>query len=315
MLSDEVREEAEILAAGMDLHSRERFARMLRVDDRRFIRWKFNDGDGGVCLYETIGMAMGIVGQDGHTPGTALVESLLDRLNSLPSMINKTCTVTPLISAWDSGTLDRSTLADIFDPRPKEDDVLPPRFVKAFTGDLRLMTPDQMARAFAGDDAANLRRVIRNNPGLLEPVQFYGRSIRLDEPLVVCEPNHSPPDCGRVSYQALSRWKKAETTRITAYRASEKLVRICGGTRLIKPRQESHDLGVSSIYTHYAVDSPELLEGWLSEDQYGDTERGEKRPDARMGERIIEFCGAYPKERIEALVELAQEEGRTIELW
>lgn len=306
--------EAELLRQALSPVSRHRLGRMLRNRNRTLARGIWSNDAGDACLYEAAArMLPQFASLD--KPSLGLYFSLWREIQEIKKTSPHEYKTSPLIDAWDQGLVDYDALAEIFDPTPKEDDVLPPRMVSAFTGQVRFMDKADAAQAYANGDWANLNRILRGNKGLLEQFEFYGRALpRLDEPIHIHKPGEST-DAARISYLGIQRWNHAATNKLTAIRASEKLINIYGGTRVRVRGHESHDLMVARVFARYGADSPDLIEQWLSEDQYGETDIGEKRPDARMGDRIIEVVGAYPKSRVEALVELADEEGKVLELW
>lgn len=144
--------------------------------------------------------------------------------------------------------------------------------------------------------------------GWLATAKVIAESIEVTSAVTTWAPPDPAPDFGKIAWQLQSRWQK-QFREIRVFFASRFGANQFGGTssgRLKKPKQATHDLGVSSVYLSFCLNRPGDANAWLGEDIYAGSRRGQVLPDAMLFEGksttpylAIEFGGAYKKERLE----------------
>lgn len=150
--------------------------------------------------------------------------------------------------------------------------------------------------------------------------------IQLDAPVIVWEPSSPSPDFGKASYRLQSRWCDSPV-RTLCVSASELAARQHGGfcTRLPRAVELTHDIHLSQVFLTYRSRHPELIKHWVFEEQIKSERRrspsppGEKLPDVVLrldnGLRVIEFGGAYGKEKLKAFHEYCLHNSLPYEVW
>lgn len=121
-----------------------------------------------------------------------------------------------------------------------------------------------------------------------------------------------PGDADEISYKLLKRWFRQPTTIITCYRASRECHGIFGGRRKKLGVSAAHDLGLSSVYLSLVIDR--MADGWRLDDSRFLSPRT-KRPDAFLGETLVDFGGCYTARRIRQLHTIACDWGRPLQIF
>lgn len=122
----------------------------------------------------------------------------------------------------------------------------------------------------------------------------------------------SEKDPAVISYELMKRWRRHRTMLITCYRASKECHGIFGGKRMKLGVSAAHHIGVASVYIWLATQK--AVEGWRLEDSRFLSPRT-KRPDAFLGDILIDFGGCYSVRRIWELADIAQDWGRPLQIW
>jgi hypothetical protein len=146
--------------------------------------------------------------------------------------------------------------------------------------------------------------------------------LRLKEPVVRWSPGEPEPEFAGASYRLQSRWTEPFIS-VTCFMATRRAGRISGGSggRRSRTSEQTHDIHLAGVFLHYRSCAPELVSKWSSEARIlrGRDTRREKLPDAMMvdgnSRRVIEFGGAYSREKIESFHAYCLNEDLPYEIW
>ncbi len=198
--------------------------------------------------------------------------------------------------------------------------------LNTLTHDVRALTLNQIARtwwnnSFSGRAAARYRlaRLVERKLVQIMTVVTHPE-LPISEPVCVWAPGDSEPEFGKIAYLLQRRWTKA-VERLPVYVATQRAARLMGGFggRLKQPLQATHDLHVAAVFLLRRKQHGKGAFGWLLEDVIAHERRGEKLPDAVIrdgkSELVIEFGGAYRKERVRKVHEDCAERGLPYEIW
>ena len=130
--------------------------------------------------------------------------------------------------------------------------------------------------------------------------------LELARPVYCWQPGAITPNFGAASYQLKSRWTEPPMATPAVIATKQAGARLGGsGGRYPRPTEQTHDLHLAAVFLRFRLLEPELASAWISEETFrkGLAERrGEKVPDAVIrtasGDRVIEFGGAYGKEKL-----------------
>jgi hypothetical protein len=193
---------------------------------------------------------------------------------------------------------------------------------------VRVLTLDQVARtwwaAVAQPEAGAQRRLreleragwVHNFTVVAHP------EIPLLHPVASWHPGAVSPDFSTIAYELRSRWRLS-VTPVNCVIASTKAGRHFGGHGGRFPRQteQTHDIHLAAVYLHIRSATPHLARHWESEAEIVE-QRGnvsEKLPDAILalptGKRVIEFGGAYAKEKLQAFHQYCAQNELPYEVW
>ena len=191
---------------------------------------------------------------------------------------------------------------------------------------VRMLSLDQVGKTWWGSTrhaTANASRRLAEleRRGLVTRMQAMAHELpELAEALFVWRPGRAAPDFAGLAYQLESRWSSPlrPTVLVSATRSAAAWLGGEGGRR---PRQSeiSHDLGLASLYLRLRLGEPERAAAWVPEDLFVPDELDGFIPDAivREGEKptLIEFAGAYKKERLQKLHASCERAALPYELW
>jgi hypothetical protein len=175
---------------------------------------------------------------------------------------------------------------------------------------------DNRLRQLAADDLLEIRRA----PAHPE--------LPLEEPVVTWALGEGTPDFGSVSYKLQARWS-AHPILTPCVSATKKATRLFGGHGGRGPRdvERTHDIHMARVFLLYRIRRPEVLPGWVFEEQIKAerklerrrAEYGEKLPDVVLREgsssRVVEFGGAYNKDKLTAFHGYCKEYSFPYEIW
>lgn len=146
--------------------------------------------------------------------------------------------------------------------------------------------------------------------------------LEITSPAAVWERGDEVPNFGQVSWALKSRWVKPPT--LTSFVIATHLAgNYFGGKggRHPRPTEWTHDLHMSGVFLRFRQHHPELVPYWLSEDAIRKEAggRGVKIPDALIRtknfERVIEFGGAYGKNKLKDFHAFCEGRGLAYEIW
>lgn len=156
-------------------------------------------------------------------------------------------------------------------------------------------------------------------------VTFSGIShpeLPLQKPVATWSPGTPEPAFGQISYRLQSRWAlpPVATKYVTATRTAR---RHFGGAkgRLPRERELTHDIHLAAVYLRLRHENPSAAQQWISDEtiqeQRGHTR--EKLPDAILnlpsGRLVIEFGGAYGKEKLQGFHDYCEQQALPYEIW
>jgi hypothetical protein len=138
-------------------------------------------------------------------------------------------------------------------------------------------------------------------------------------PVVAWRPGCEQPDFSKASHQLRSRWKlpgKA-TKCIIASKAAGRMFGGHGG-RYPRESEETHDLHLAAVYLRYRLNHPALCSSWIHEEEMK-RDRKQQRgrvPDAVINKtKVVEFGGAYKKEKLLSFHKFCETRGLEYEVW
>lgn len=145
----------------------------------------------------------------------------------------------------------------------------------------------------------------------------------LTRPVITWQPHDPAPDLGAASYQLQSRWKESARATPAVIATASAGHRMGGwGGRFPRQSEQSHDLMMGALYLQYRqLLSPAIITAqWISEEGLRQQKQaGEKLPDAilrtPLGDRVIEFGGAYSREKLRLFHDYCREKALPYELW
>ena len=199
---------------------------------------------------------------------------------------------------------------------------------------VRVLTIPQIARTWwataknpAGATEQHLRSLVAE--GLLDIERAPAHpEIELKAPVLSWGLDQPNPEFGPVSYKLQSRWTfHPELTPCVS--ATRKAANRFGGYASRPPRQveRTHDIHMGQVFLFYRANEPELLKFWVFEEQIKaerkrartESSHGVKLPDAILrapaGTRVVEFGGAYSKEKLQAFHAYCKENHFPYEVW
>lgn len=204
------------------------------------------------------------------------------------------------------------------------------QILQALCVSVRLFTLEQVAHHW-WLKSSNRLATARRRMGLLGRVGYLSKQQVLAAPLpsmqtpiLSWKPGEAEPDHGAIAWRLQSRW--TQSARMTsAYMATPRASQIFGGKAkgyLKQEYQASHDLGVAQMYLYVLSRAPKLASAWIGEDVLAPYRKGQKLPDAVISaspsERpllVLEFGGAYDRERVQAFHADCRDRGLPYQLW
>jgi hypothetical protein len=204
----------------------------------------------------------------------------------------------------------------------------------ALTKRVRVLSIPQIARTW-WKDAADSERVASNRLRTLQAEKLVHierlpahPELLLEGPAATWWPGDAAPDFSALSYRLQSRWKRHPV--LTACVSASKLAanRFGGyGGRPPRAVERTHDVHMAQVYLLYRTRNPELVRHWVFEEQVKAERRrekrapiwGEKLPDAfirsEAGIRVVEFGGAYNKDKLTAFHGYCKDHLFSYEIW
>lgn len=200
-------------------------------------------------------------------------------------------------------------------------------WLEVLTLRVRFLSLAQMARTWwedspAGRANAKARLQILARAGLITFFRVMAHpEINLVRPVYAWQPGQAEPNFGAASYRLQSRWRQTAVTTpcVMASRAAGQRFGGHGG-RLPRQSEQTHDLHLGALFLQYRQWHPALMRYWIFEERLREEKSaGEKLPDALWrlpeGERVIEFGGAYSKDKLARFHEHCAEKGLPYEMW
>lgn len=201
--------------------------------------------------------------------------------------------------------------------------------LRALTLSVRLFSYDQARGHWWPDDetGALARRRFRQlaENGWLSRAAVMSRPLpKLEQPIRRWSPGLARPDFGADAWQAQNRWTGA-AQKVSVIVAADKASLTWTGKKARGIRQGfqlTHDLGMAEVFLRFRGNRPELAARWQGEERLASRRRGKKLPDAVIvgetdwpPELVIEFAGAYGKDRLQKFHTFCEREAIAYELW
>jgi hypothetical protein len=154
---------------------------------------------------------------------------------------------------------------------------------------------------------------------------FYAEAhpeISLPAPIISWQRGAAPPDFSGASYRLQNRWTRpaVSTACVIATAQAGRLFGGYGG-RFPRESEETHDIHVAAVYFRLCEENRDAARHWISEELIRQRRgyQGEKLPDAlidRPGDRkVVEFGGAYKKDKLERFHNYCAELELSYEVW
>jgi hypothetical protein len=155
--------------------------------------------------------------------------------------------------------------------------------------------------------------------------------IQIEAPVAIWNLGQPEPDFGAVCYQLQSRWHQHPvlTPCVSASRTAADRFGGYGG-RPPRSVERTHDIHMAQVFLRFRDRQPETVADWVFEEQVkserklagrrsAPSQPGEKLPDAflrsQSGTRVIEFGGAYGKDKLIAFHGYCKEHSFPYEIW
>ena len=197
----------------------------------------------------------------------------------------------------------------------------------ALTLRVRFLSLAQIARTWWSEasqpEAAALARIkLLRRAGLLQPFHAMAHpELALVAPIILWQPGEAVPNFGAASYQLISRWTQTVIATPSVIATSGAGNRFGGsGGRFPRQSEHTHDLHMGALFLQFRQRFPNLMPYWISEERLREEKSaGEKLPDALLrtpdSARVIEFGGAYRKEKLARFHEHCAGNLLPYELW
>lgn len=202
--------------------------------------------------------------------------------------------------------------------------------VRTLCLNVRLISVSQAAETWwepteagQGNARRRLRRLAESGLVALTTVIAHPVSALL-APVVSWSPGDPEPNCGAVAWQLQRRWRDPVRST-TTYLATRRAASLFGGRangKLKHRYQATHDLGVTAIYLQLKRTRPDLAEHWIGEDLLAPYRRKQKLPDAVVADHpgttpslVLEFGGAYDKQRVKDFHHDCERRALAYEIW
>lgn len=191
---------------------------------------------------------------------------------------------------------------------------------------VRMLSLEQVARTWWGSTRnattnATRRLAALEGRGLVRRMPAMAHELPgLEEALLTWKPGERTPDLAAIAYRLERRWSSPLRPAVLVA-ATREAGSWLGGGGGRKPRESeiSHDLGLAALYLRFRGKEPGRAAAWVPEDLFDPGELEGFIPDAvvREGDRptLIEFAGAYKKERLQKLHASCERASLPYELW
>lgn len=161
--------------------------------------------------------------------------------------------------------------------------------------------------------------------GFINPSRVLACELpSIDNPIATWFPGQPELDFGAIAWQLQSRWKSPPQLQ-SVFLASPKAAKLFGGKakgKLKRQYQATHDLGVAQMYLQVHAHRPHLIREWIGEDVLAPFRQQQKLPDAIISRSplanptlVLEFGGAYDKQRIAEFHRDCEQRSLPYEIW
>lgn len=199
--------------------------------------------------------------------------------------------------------------------------------IDTLTSRVRILSSEQLAETWFASHRRSAPRVLSRlhaRRWLEQRTVLCRPQLALNAPVCCWQAGEPMPDLGAVAYQLQRRWTQA-VVPTTIFRATPRARALFGGHqggRWPRTAELSHDVNLAGVFLWYREHRPLASKHWVSEVQlYAEGGgKGARLPDAviRPGgavERVVEFGGAYGKQKLVALHHELAEKYPAYEIW
>ena len=189
--------------------------------------------------------------------------------------------------------------------------------LSALTLRVRVFTVLQIARTWPRT-VARLRR-LEDARLIFSFVTVAHPELPLLRPVASWQAGCGAPDFAKASYELRSRWRLPGTATkcIIASQAAGRMFGGHGG-RYPRESEETHDIHLAAVYLRYRLSCPALCASWVHEEEIK-RDRKQRRgrvPDAVVNKsKVVEFGGAYKKEKLLLFHKFCEGRGLEYEVW
>jgi hypothetical protein len=185
---------------------------------------------------------------------------------------------------------------------------------------VRVLSLPQIARTWTGLQTRRQLQRLEERGLVVCFAAVIHPELPLHQPVASWRIGEQTPDFGAASYALRSRWSQAgvSTLCVIASRAAGRMFGGHGG-RFPRESEETHDVHLAAVYLRLLKADPKLASSWIHEEEIRaerETRRG-KLPDAvlKATGKIIEFGGAYKKEKLISFHEYCRASRQEYEVW
>lgn len=206
--------------------------------------------------------------------------------------------------------------------------------LQVLTRRVRVLSIQQVARTWwpgASETAAEnrLKLLAKDEFILLERGPAHPE-LELSGPVAEWNIGDIDPDVGAIAYRLQSRWKEHPKLTLCASASAKSSQQFGGhGGRMPRTVERTHDIHMAAVFLHYRRCHPELVFGWTFEEKTrkeriretgrNRPEPGEKLPDVIIqtttGRKVVEFGGAYGKDKVTSFHNYCKAKGLPYEIW
>ncbi len=185
------------------------------------------------------------------------------------------------------------------------------------THKVRVLTVLQIARTWP-KVLSHLKRL--EEEGLIFSFMTVAHpELTLLHPVIKWSKSGALPDFAKASYNLRGRWNQSgiATKCIIASRLTGRMFGGHGG-RYPRESEETHDIHLAAVYLRFRLDAPTLAAGWIHEEEIkrDRKQRRGKLPDALVcKQRVIEFGGAYKKNKLISFHRFCEARNLEYEVW
>jgi hypothetical protein len=198
--------------------------------------------------------------------------------------------------------------------------------LECLTHRVRVFTLNQIARTWWSESSRSLENAkariqLLERTGLVQMQRAPAHpEILLETPVIIWRSGMPTPDFGAASYQLQVRWARHLVSTIYISATQKAANKFDGhGGRFPRAVERTHDIHLARVFLLYRRLGS--ISGWIFEDRLREQKRGKagRLPDVIFqdgsGTKVIEFGGAYSKEKLASFHAHCREQSLPYEVW